>query len=70
MQKKVLRLSWVSLAHSSFSVSGSEEAQMFTLRAAKALAMTAADVLLDPALLEQVREQFREAKRTQEQNTQ
>ncbi|XP_072545309.1 peptidase M20 domain-containing protein 2-like [Salminus brasiliensis] len=45
---------------------GSEKAQEYTLRTAKALAMTAADVLLDPALLKQVNEEFIVAKQTQE----
>ncbi|KAG9268770.1 peptidase M20 domain-containing protein 2-like [Astyanax mexicanus] len=45
---------------------GSEKAQMYTLRTAKALAMTAADVLLDPALLKQVKDEFIVAKQTQE----
>lgn len=41
---------------------GSEKAQLFTLRTAKALAMTAADVVCNPDLLAQVREDFRLAK--------
>ncbi|XP_029451284.1 peptidase M20 domain-containing protein 2 [Rhinatrema bivittatum] len=38
---------------------GSKEAQFYALRTAKALAMTALDVLLKPDLLEKVREDFR-----------
>nr|XP_046268593.1 peptidase M20 domain-containing protein 2-like [Scatophagus argus] len=41
---------------------GAEKAQLFTLRTAKALAMTAVDVVCCPALLRQVREDFRLAK--------
>ncbi|XP_030247890.1 peptidase M20 domain-containing protein 2 [Sparus aurata] len=41
---------------------GAEKAQLFTLRTAKALAMTAVDVVCCPALLQQVREDFRLAK--------
>ncbi|XP_071391099.1 xaa-Arg dipeptidase-like [Centroberyx affinis] len=42
--------------------SGDEKAQFYTLRAAKALAMTALDVLLCPELLQRVKEEFAEAK--------
>ncbi|KAJ7341737.1 hypothetical protein JRQ81_006582 [Phrynocephalus forsythii] len=42
--------------------SGSEVAQKYALRTAKALAMTALDVVFRPGLLEQVREDFRQAK--------
>ncbi|XP_035529195.1 peptidase M20 domain-containing protein 2-like [Morone saxatilis] len=45
---------------------GAEKAQLFTLRTAKALAMTAVDVVCCPALLRQVREDFRLAKLKQE----
>lgn len=45
-----------------FCVSGSEKAQLFTLRTAKALAMTAVDVVCNPDLLAQVREDFSLAK--------
>ncbi|XP_066523574.1 peptidase M20 domain-containing protein 2-like isoform X2 [Hoplias malabaricus] len=48
------------------TAAGSGKAQMYSLRTAKALAMTAADVLLTPALLEQVKEEFILAKQTQE----
>ncbi|XP_072854954.2 xaa-Arg dipeptidase isoform X2 [Pogona vitticeps] len=41
---------------------GSEVAQKYALRTAKALAMTALDVVFRPGLLEQVREDFRQAK--------
>lgn len=43
-------------------VPGAEKAQSFTLRTAKALAMTAVDVVCNPDLLMQVREDFRLAK--------
>lgn len=45
---------------------GAEKAQLFTLRTAKALAMTAVDVVCCPDLLRQVREDFRLAKLKQE----
>ncbi|KAE8289977.1 Peptidase M20 domain-containing protein 2 Aminoacylase-1-like protein 2 [Larimichthys crocea] len=45
---------------------GAEKAQLFTLRTAKALAMTAVDVLCCPALLRQVREDFKRATLKQE----
>nr|XP_057947011.1 peptidase M20 domain-containing protein 2-like [Doryrhamphus excisus] len=45
---------------------GSEEAQMYTLRVAKALAMTAVDVLCSPHLLRQVKDDFAQAKVKQE----
>ncbi|XP_054652427.1 peptidase M20 domain-containing protein 2-like isoform X2 [Dunckerocampus dactyliophorus] len=45
---------------------GSEEAQMYTLRVAKALAMTAVDVLCSPHLLRQVKDDFAQAKLKQE----
>ncbi|XP_070834857.1 peptidase M20 domain-containing protein 2-like [Chaetodon trifascialis] len=45
---------------------GAEKAQLFTLRTAKALAMTAVDAVCCPALLRQVREDFRLAKLKQE----
>lgn len=41
---------------------GAEKAQLFTLRTAKALAMTVVDVVSCPALLQQVKEDFRLAK--------
>lgn len=41
---------------------GAAEAQLFTLRAAKALAMTVVDVVCRPALLQGVREDFRLAR--------
>lgn len=64
--KKISSPSCLELTTQSFSVPGSEKAQMYTLRTAKALAMTAADVLLDPALLKQVKDEFIMAKQTQE----
>lgn len=45
---------------------GAEEAQLYTLRTAKALAMTAVDVVCCPDLLRQVREDFSQAKLKQE----
>ncbi|XP_047467697.1 peptidase M20 domain-containing protein 2-like [Mugil cephalus] len=45
---------------------GAEEAQLYSLRTAKALAMTAVDVLCCPDLLRQVREDFSLAKLKQE----
>ncbi|KAM9840752.1 peptidase M20 domain-containing protein 2-like [Aulostomus maculatus] len=42
--------------------SGDEKAQFFTLRTAKALAMTALDVLLRPELLQRVKQEFTESK--------
>ncbi len=41
---------------------GDDRAQFFTLRTAKALAMTALDVLLHPELLQKVKQEFTEAK--------
>lgn len=38
---------------------GSQEAQFYTLRTAKALAMTALDVIFKPELLEKIREDFK-----------
>ncbi|XP_028728593.1 peptidase M20 domain-containing protein 2 [Peromyscus leucopus] len=38
---------------------GSQEAQLYTLRTAKALAMTALDVIFKPELLERIREEFK-----------
>nr|KAF6462291.1 hypothetical protein HJG59_011327 [Molossus molossus] len=38
---------------------GSQEAQFYTLRTAKALAMTALDVIFKPELLERIREDFK-----------
>ncbi|KAL7888872.1 hypothetical protein AOLI_G00038460 [Acnodon oligacanthus] len=48
------------------AASGAEKAQFFTLRAAKALAMTAVDVLFGPGVLERVRKEFTEAKLIEE----
>ncbi|KAM4724597.1 peptidase M20 domain-containing protein 2-like isoform 2-T2 [Anableps anableps] len=45
---------------------GAEKAQLYTLRAAKALAMTAVDVVCCPDLLQRVREDFRLAKLKEE----
>ncbi|XP_051816928.1 peptidase M20 domain-containing protein 2 [Acanthochromis polyacanthus] len=48
--------------------SGDDEAQFFTLRTAKALAMTALDVLMHPELLQKVKQEFTEAKLKEEQS--
>lgn len=45
---------------------GSQNAQFYALRTAKALAMTALDVIFKPDLLEQVREDFRQVKLKEE----
>ncbi|KAM9383294.1 xaa-Arg dipeptidase [Phaethornis superciliosus] len=45
---------------------GSQAAQFYTLRTAKALAMTALDVIFKPSLLEEVREDFRLVKLKEE----
>ncbi|XP_008278227.1 peptidase M20 domain-containing protein 2-like [Stegastes partitus] len=45
---------------------GAEKAQLYTLRAAKALAMTAADVVCSPDLLRRVREDFSLAKQEEQ----
>uniref|UniRef100_A0A670YJU4 Peptidase M20 domain-containing protein 2 n=1 Tax=Pseudonaja textilis TaxID=8673 RepID=A0A670YJU4_PSETE len=47
-------------------LTGSEEAQFYALRAAKALAMTALDVIFKPDVLEKVREDFRLTKLKEE----
>ncbi|KAM9354846.1 xaa-Arg dipeptidase-like [Pholidichthys leucotaenia] len=46
---------------------GAEKAQLYTLRTAKALAMTAVDVMCCPALLNKVKEDFRQVKLKHEQ---
>ncbi|KAG9282441.1 peptidase M20 domain-containing protein 2 [Astyanax mexicanus] len=48
------------------AASGADEAQFFTLRAAKALAMTAVDVHFSPSVLERVKQEFTEAKLNEE----
>ncbi|NXC79773.1 P20D2 protein, partial [Cercotrichas coryphoeus] len=48
---------------------GSQTAQFYTLRTAKALAMTALDVIFKPGLLEEVRQDFREVKLKEEEQT-
>ncbi|NWR71870.1 P20D2 protein, partial [Centropus unirufus] len=45
---------------------GSQDAQFYALRTAKALAMTALDVIFKPGLLEEVREDFRQVKLKEE----
>ncbi|XP_054838464.1 xaa-Arg dipeptidase-like [Eublepharis macularius] len=47
---------------------GSEVAQQYALRTAKALAMTAIDVIFRPGLLERVREDFRQAKQEEQEH--
>uniref|UniRef100_A0ACB8GDE1 Uncharacterized protein n=1 Tax=Sphaerodactylus townsendi TaxID=933632 RepID=A0ACB8GDE1_9SAUR len=47
---------------------GSKEAQQYALRTAKALAMTALDVIFRPGLLERVREDFRQAKQDEQEH--
>lgn len=42
-----------------FSMPGAEKAQLYTLRTAKALAMTAVDVVCSPDLVMQMKEDFR-----------
>ncbi|KPP79285.1 peptidase M20 domain-containing protein 2-like [Scleropages formosus] len=44
------------------AAAGAEKAQFYTLRTAKALAMTALDVLFRPELLQHIRDEFSEAK--------
>lgn len=41
---------------------GDDKAQFFTLRTAKALAMTALDLLLQPEAMQRVKQEFNEAK--------
>ncbi|XP_066468721.1 xaa-Arg dipeptidase [Tiliqua scincoides] len=48
------------------TAAGSEEAQFYALRTAKALAMTALDVIFKPDLLEKIREDFRMVKLKEE----
>ncbi|KFV10802.1 Peptidase M20 domain-containing protein 2, partial [Pterocles gutturalis] len=45
---------------------GSQTAQFYALRTAKALAMTALDVIFKPGLLEEIREDFRQVKLKEE----
>ncbi|NWS69384.1 P20D2 protein, partial [Crotophaga sulcirostris] len=45
---------------------GSQDAQFYALRTAKALAMTALDVIFKPGLLEEVKEDFRQVKLKEE----
>lgn len=49
------------------TAAGAEKAQFYTLQTAKALAMTAVDVLCCPELLQRVREEFTQAKQEQKQ---
>ncbi|KAI5608476.1 hypothetical protein C0J50_6615 [Silurus asotus] len=44
------------------AASGADEAQFYTLRTAKALAMTALDVIFIPGLLDKVKQEFKQAK--------
>ncbi|XP_060763310.1 peptidase M20 domain-containing protein 2-like [Neoarius graeffei] len=48
------------------AASGADEAQFYTLRTAKALAMTALDVIFSPGVLDKVRQEFKEAKMMEE----
>ncbi|MBN3323144.1 P20D2 protein, partial [Atractosteus spatula] len=48
------------------AAAGSEKAQFYTLRTAKALLMTALDLIFSPELLKQVKEDFALAKRSEE----
>jgi len=54
------------LNFSYFFSAGSQDAQFYALRTAKALAMTALDVIFQPSLLEEVREDFRQVKLKEE----
>lgn len=45
---------------------GADQAQVYTLRTAKALAMTALDVLFSPGVIDKVKEEFKEAKLREE----
>lgn len=47
---------------------GADEAQFYTLRTAKALAMTALDVIFSPGVLDKIKQEFREAKLQEERN--
>lgn len=49
-----------------FFSAGSQTAQFYALRTAKALAMTALDVIFKPGLLEEIRKDFREVKLKEE----
>ncbi|TSL47589.1 Peptidase M20 domain-containing protein 2 [Bagarius yarrelli] len=51
------------------AASGAAEAQFYTLRTAKALAMTALDVLFSPGALDKVKQEFKEAKSREEKET-
>ncbi|XP_034153433.1 peptidase M20 domain-containing protein 2 isoform X2 [Esox lucius] len=51
------------------AAAGAEKAQFYTLRTAKALAMTAMDVICCPELLQKVQEEFSVAKLRQDQRT-
>ncbi|MCI4395799.1 hypothetical protein PGIGA_G00196220 [Pangasianodon gigas] len=48
------------------AASGADEAQFYTLRTAKALAMTALDVIFSPGVLDKVKQEFKEAKLREE----
>lgn len=45
---------------------GAAEAQFYTLRTGKALAMTALDVIFSPGVLDKVKQEFKEAKLREE----
>ncbi|RVE71022.1 hypothetical protein OJAV_G00070510 [Oryzias javanicus] len=48
------------------AAAGDERAQLFALRVAKALAMTAVDLILHPELLQKVKQEFTEARRRED----
>ncbi|KAG7331298.1 hypothetical protein KOW79_005267 [Hemibagrus wyckioides] len=52
------------------AASGAEEAQFYTLQTAKALAMTALDVIFSPGVLDKVKHDFKEAKLKEERGLQ
>lgn len=57
-------ITYIALIYTHIAVvaSGGDKAQYFTLRTAKALAMTALDVVMCPDLLQRVKQDFTEAK--------
>ncbi|XP_047673955.1 peptidase M20 domain-containing protein 2-like isoform X1 [Tachysurus fulvidraco] len=50
------------------AAAGADEAQFYTVRTAKALAMTALDVIYSPGVLDRIKQEFREAKLNEERN--
>ncbi|XP_062857932.1 xaa-Arg dipeptidase-like isoform X2 [Trichomycterus rosablanca] len=55
-----------ALNHTEEYTAAADEAQFYTLRAAKALAMTALDVIFRPGLLDRIKQEFTEAKLREE----